>query len=658
VELTYPNNRKLTYTRDKLNRIQTIAGTSTIAQYDYVGYRILERLYSNNTKLTMLNDAGNSDSGYDGLGRLTQMRHLGTANRLVAGYRYSYNRESMKIYQESLQQSTSSELYQYDSVYRITEFKRGLLTNTKDAIVGTPTQTQAWQLDGVGNWANTNVNGQIQTQTITSMNEYQSFSGVAQTHDLNGNLIDDGTHVLVYDFSNRLIEVRQKSNNTVLGKYTYDAFNRRISKTFTRVKQVPSTGEYKTDANTLGLYHFNEPTGLIEDSSGNNNAVAPNNSKQGVDGLWGTKAIELQGTAIYPVASNSMNNIQDKLTLESWIYLKAPNYKGGIIERQASFVLEILPNQYACLTVFTNSGKKTLKASVTSNIPLPLSQWVHVAGVYDGSRIYLYINGIKQDNQAMLTGNIKLTSTRIAFGGMGFMGRLDEARISNTARTTFSFNNGNGISSNNGNGNSSTYIQELVHRTFYYSGWRLIEEHERIGTQETPTSPITFGQEHVTRQFVDGISIDEHLTQDVYDPSGTTIIRTLYYHENARGDIVAMTDANGNTLVSLEYSAYGEAWLFDTTANLIPLCNAAGDATQTSGNVITADMLVYTFQGRQLDHETGFLYFRNRYYHPKQGRFLQRDPMGYVDGLGLHESFGGLEGQKRLCSVLTRCIIV
>ena len=36
-----------------------------------------------------------------------------------------------------------------------------------------------------------------------------------------------------------------------------------------------------------------------------------------------------------------------------------------------------------------------------------------------------------------------------------------------------------------------------------------------------------------------------------------------------------------------------------------------------------------TFTGQVLDAETGLMLYRNRVYHPRMGRFLQRDPIGY-----------------------------
>jgi RHS repeat-associated protein len=46
------------------------------------------------------------------------------------------------------------------------------------------------------------------------------------------------------------------------------------------------------------------------------------------------------------------------------------------------------------------------------------------------------------------------------------------------------------------------------------------------------------------------------------------------------------------------------------------------------------------FQGREFDTETGLYYFRARYLHPKLGRFLQTDPLGYKDSMNPYQSFG------------------
>jgi len=53
------------------------------------------------------------------------------------------------------------------------------------------------------------------------------------------------------------------------------------------------------------------------------------------------------------------------------------------------------------------------------------------------------------------------------------------------------------------------------------------------------------------------------------------------------------------------------------------------DATSNIGNP-------YLFTARRYDSETGLYYYRARCYSPQIGRFMQPDPMGYIDGLNLY----------------------
>ncbi len=42
------------------------------------------------------------------------------------------------------------------------------------------------------------------------------------------------------------------------------------------------------------------------------------------------------------------------------------------------------------------------------------------------------------------------------------------------------------------------------------------------------------------------------------------------------------------------------------------------------------------FTGRRWDEENEIYHYRNRAYDPELGRFLQRDPLGYVDSMNLY----------------------
>jgi RHS repeat-associated protein len=235
VGLVYSNGRELEYTFDKLDRINTIkdkGATKHIVDYDYLGPgRVLERTYSNNVRLTYLDDARQRQIGYDGLRRVVLHRHLRQDNSVVVGFAYDYDRADNKLFEIKQHDDNRREDYTYDSVYRLGRFARQ--GESEDI----------WQLDGVNNWASR----KGATNQANNLNEYTSFAGAPQLHDDNGSLIDDGTNRYQYDFANRLRKVIRKSDNAGIAIYHYDAHNRRNERIVTNTASFDDRVRYLYD---------------------------------------------------------------------------------------------------------------------------------------------------------------------------------------------------------------------------------------------------------------------------------------------------------------------------------------------------------------------------------------------------------------------------
>ena len=253
VGLIYPNDRALQYEYDALDRIQTIresGPTNPVVDYDYVGSsRVVERSYVNGTKLTYLDDTRENLVGYDGVKRTTQLRNLGPDSSLIVGFTHSYDRMNNKLLEEKLHDPDNSETYRYDSEYRLVEFERGMLgevqanienlTNLPGAL-----KQKTWTLDGTHNWSENSIllNDSFgndlranQSRTHTSLHEIQTIliDGEDQQSvgsDDNGNLLNDGEFLYMWDPSNRLKSITRTSDNQTIANYSYDALNRRVRK--------------------------------------------------------------------------------------------------------------------------------------------------------------------------------------------------------------------------------------------------------------------------------------------------------------------------------------------------------------------------------------------------------------------------------------------
>ena len=137
-----------------------------------------------------------------------------------------------------------------------------------------------------------------------------------------------------------------------------------------------------------------------------------------------------------------------------------------------------------------------------------------------------------------------------------------------------------------------------VETRYIYDDARIIEEQDTAGTT---VAAYTYGN-----------GIDEVLSMD---RAG----QTYYYHQNALGSVLAVTNSNGSIAEgNYDYDAYGVPYTENFVSGFLmryPMSHSA------IGNP-------WLFTGRQYDEESGLYFYRARSYDANKGRFLQRDPIG------------------------------
>lgn len=128
----------------------------------------------------------------------------------------------------------------------------------------------------------------------------------------------------------------------------------------------------------------------------------------------------------------------------------------------------------------------------------------------------------------------------------------------------------------------------------YSDNWQVLEEYENSSS--------------LARSYTYGNSIDEVLTLD-----RAVEADRLYYHDNALGSIIAVSNGSGVTAERYSYDAYGQPSFADGSGNVI-IQSAIGNP--------------YLFTGRRYDDETSLYNYRTRYLDPIAGRFITRDTIG------------------------------
>jgi RHS repeat-associated protein len=165
------------------------------------------------------------------------------------------------------------------------------------------------------------------------------------------------------------------------------------------------------------------------------------------------------------------------------------------------------------------------------------------------------------------------------------------------------------------------FIDEIgsVTRRYYHDGDQVVQEYDASAT------PV------LQRTYLWGNTIDEllYMKDDPNNYNFWVLHNHLYSPE-------VLLNGSYEIVERYDYDAYGQPVIY--TGN-------GGDGDWWDGDETTsgtsAKGLVYLFTGRELDNLDGntmkLYYYRARTYSPTLGRFLQRDPIGYVDGMNLYQ---------------------
>jgi hypothetical protein len=196
------------------------------------------------------------------------------------------------------------------------------------------------------------------------------------------------------------------------------------------------------DANFKGVWHLVEASNTTRmDSTSNNNDLTDPTSTAGVAGkIAGAADFVPTDYLTRTDAAATGLELGTQFTLEAWVKGDQVTSNKGILTKEStnnvSYKLRFSNDRFTITTSFDGTAATNLNQSGTS----VAGTWYHVVGVYNSPNMYLYINGSLNNSVATSGGSVFNGTAPINIGSQGngsqpFDGIIDEARVSNIARS-------------------------------------------------------------------------------------------------------------------------------------------------------------------------------------------------------------------------------
>ena len=309
---------------------------------------------------------------------------------------------------------------------------------------------QFWMGNG-GGWSIISSTNNIELNTWTHLTG--TYDGTNQKFYINGELVASNTST----FSVNTDKSLRIGAGTTEGNSAY-FFAGQIAE-ISIWNRARNQDEIKADmyrqlvGNESGLMDY----WPLDEGSGNIAKDKTTSSKQGtINGATWQQQIFLKTALKFDGVDDCVNlgkkpefKVEKNLTLEAWVCVEQNKEWTGIISSvydtgwiESGYGLLLNGNGGIYLGVTTSSSKRInyLRSEANS---LPLNEWHHIAGTYDGQQMKIYIDGVEKAKQAISSPSISYDPENDLRIGMykdndetfAFKGKITEARIWNIART-------------------------------------------------------------------------------------------------------------------------------------------------------------------------------------------------------------------------------
>jgi RHS repeat-associated protein len=223
----YPSSLSLAYAWNDIDNLSSISdGTNTIASDAWIGSRRKTETFQSGAVRT------NYYTGFRD--EIESVRHETSGSATILRLDYGYNAVHDRTYERFGASGSSGDAFEYDKLRRLTVAWMGSTTPSSPS-GNAYTKKIEYNYDDDGNRTSVvttpyQQSPQTSSYSTNSLNEYTSVGGTSQSSDSNGNLVDNGTYLFLYDYRNHIVQVKLKSDSSVVATYKYDPLGRRVEK--------------------------------------------------------------------------------------------------------------------------------------------------------------------------------------------------------------------------------------------------------------------------------------------------------------------------------------------------------------------------------------------------------------------------------------------